>query len=159
MKKELDQQLCEQFPLLYKDRNGSPTKTCMYWGIAIGDGWHKIILDLSTKLELLIQQSIDTNPRKCEHCDVLEIDHNKESDPTCSGFSLFHPKASQVKEKFGGLRFYMNCATKEMSDLIQKAEALSYKTCEVCGEPGNLDGKGWAKVKCESCNLKNAKTW
>ena len=47
----------------------------------------------------------------------------------------------QVKEKFGGLRFYIN-ATPEQYKVIMKAEAESFKTCENCGKKGktkNID--------------------
>jgi hypothetical protein len=39
----------------------------------------------------------------------------------------------QVKEKFGGLRFYANCSSPEQQVLIDKAEDRSYQTCETCG--------------------------
>ena len=44
----------------------------------------------------------------------------------------------QVKEKFGGLRFYINDGTDEIFDRINKAEDESYKTCEITGTPGKL---------------------
>ena len=44
----------------------------------------------------------------------------------------------QVKEKFGGLRFYVGGASEEIHKIIRKYEELSYKTCEVCGEHGEL---------------------
>ncbi len=51
---------------------------------------------------------------------------------------------SQVKEKFGGLRYYANPGdvgaetAKQFYDLIREAEAESDKTCECCGHPGRL---------------------
>ncbi len=58
--------------------------------------------------------------------------------------------AVQVKEKFGGLRFYVDNASKEQMDIIDKAEALSYKTCEVCGEEGkHYSPRGWIKTRCK----------
>ena len=65
MKKELDKQLCEDFPLLYGDRNASMQQTCMYWGFDCGNGWHKIIRDLSSKLEPLIKKWIEENLHIC----------------------------------------------------------------------------------------------
>jgi hypothetical protein len=45
----------------------------------------------------------------------------------------------QVKEKFGGLRFYpMGVAKEETWNRINEAENESYKICEVCGKPGAL---------------------
>jgi hypothetical protein len=50
----------------------------------------------------------------------------------------------QVKEKFGGLRFYINEGSDEIHKRIRKAENSSYETCEVTGNPGLLRGDlGW----------------
>jgi hypothetical protein len=59
--------------------------------------------------------------------------------------------ASQVKEKYGTLRFYVTMATDEAFDLIDAAEEKSATTCELCGLPGELTGKGWVKTLCEAC--------
>jgi len=55
----------------------------------------------------------------------------------------------QVKEKFGGLRFYINGASEEIYKRIQTAEDLSYETCETCGEKGELKLVGWYKTLCD----------
>ena len=55
----------------------------------------------------------------------------------------------QVKEKFGGLRFYTGDVNKEQNDLIKQAEKDSWITCEVCGEPGKLRGGGWLRTLCD----------
>jgi hypothetical protein len=59
--------------------------------------------------------------------------------------------ASQVKEKFASLRFYMSCYTDDISELIEKAEDESSRTCEVCGKPGACNGSGWLTVLCKDC--------
>ena len=55
----------------------------------------------------------------------------------------------QVKEKFGGLRFYTSDATDEMYNRIRLAEDVSYLTCEKCGELGELRGGGWLATLCD----------
>lgn len=57
----------------------------------------------------------------------------------------------QIKEKWGGLRFYTNGVTDEMHILIRDAEELSMSTCEVCGttEGVKLRGNGWVQSVCE----------
>lgn len=62
----------------------------------------------------------------------------------------------QVKEKFGGLRFYVYEDTEPSSKAIDDAEAESFKTCEVCGSPGSLRRRGsgsfgWLKTLCHPC--------
>jgi len=53
----------------------------------------------------------------------------------------------QVKEKFGGLRFYVGEASDAVHDRIEVAEITSEKICQVCGEPGDVVGvdsiRGW----------------
>ena len=55
----------------------------------------------------------------------------------------------QVKEKFGGLRFYIAAGNKEIWKRITKAENESYEICEQCGEPGELHQTGWWRTLCE----------
>ena len=55
----------------------------------------------------------------------------------------------QVKEKFGGLRFYIGQATPEMHNEIKKAETMAWKTCEICGKAAKPRRSGWLKTLCD----------
>jgi hypothetical protein len=56
----------------------------------------------------------------------------------------------QVKEKFGGLRFYINEGTSEIHQRIVKAEIESMKICEITGNPGKLRTDiTWYKTLCD----------
>lgn len=56
----------------------------------------------------------------------------------------------QVKEKFGGIRFYINGGSDEIYDRIRKAEEQSFKTCEITGLPGELrQDIGWWRTLCD----------
>lgn len=57
-------------------------------------------------------------------------------------------KIYDCKEKFGGLRFYIGDSTDTMDKLVSEATSESYKTCEVCGQPGRLYQSGWWKTLC-----------
>ena len=177
MKEELDKRLVTAFPLLYGDRNAPMQSTAMCWGFP-GDGWFDLIWDLSSKLEPLIQKFIDDNPNmscgwcgctKERHygcnsrdpgkCLAIHVNDESEEEPPGNYFACFcdrykspHPRAFQVKEKFGGLSFYMTCGTDEIFGLIEEAAALSYKTCEVCGKPGEERPNGWIHTLCDYCH-------
>lgn len=57
---------------------------------------------------------------------------------------------AQIKEKFGGLRYYADGHIDEqMNGMIDFAESLSYTICEKCGEPGKLRSGGWMKTLCD----------
>jgi hypothetical protein len=58
------------------------------------------------------------------------------------------PVIQQIKEKFGGLRFYVNRGGDDVSNYISFAEQMSYKTCEICGHPGERRNTGWVKTLC-----------
>jgi len=56
----------------------------------------------------------------------------------------------QVKEKFGGLRFYINTGSNEVFERIHKAEEDSYTICEETGKPGKLRNDiGWVRTLCD----------
>lgn len=56
----------------------------------------------------------------------------------------------QIKEKFGGLRFYIGEGSELIFNRINKAESDSYKICEECGVQGKLrQDLPWIKTLCE----------
>lgn len=101
-------------------------------GFEIGsDGWFDILYDLSEKLEQLINK--------------LEREGGEAEDDL--------PRAIQVKEKFGSLRFYMSHATDEMHKLIEHAENVSCSTCIKCGKKGKITNtNGWYLSLCKEHN-------
>lgn len=60
------------------------------------------------------------------------------------------PLVGQVKEKFGGLRFYLDRGSgEETGKLIAEAETECAKTCELCGNPGYTRSGNWVQTLCE----------
>lgn len=70
----------------------------------------------------------------------------------------------QIKEKFGGLRYYYHCSVpyksiqREIMDaIVESAESNAEKTCEACGANSYKDKaktrlrNHWYKTLCESC--------
>jgi len=60
----------------------------------------------------------------------------------------------QVKEKFGGLRFYAHTHNPDQREAfnqrITQAEQLCGRTCEICGAPGELhDEFSWIRTLCD----------
>lgn len=131
MRQEYDTYLCENFPNLYRNRHGDMRTTALCWGFEIGDGWYEIVKELSRELEL----------------EILKLP-KADREYAC---------ASQVKEKYGGLRFYMHSETNEMSWLIREAEQRASKTCEQCGSSAKCRNEnGWYTTLCDKCYLDRA---
>lgn len=100
----------------------------MCFGFEHGDGWFNIIYMLSSALEQLATKF-----------------------PDLAG----NLRAAQVKEKFGGLRFYLDGYPSDIAlyeiveGLIDSAEYLSVRTCETCGRPGVRRCDGWISTLCD----------
>lgn len=55
----------------------------------------------------------------------------------------------QIKEKFGGLRFYVSDGSEALIRALDVAEAKSCTICEECGAPGERRGGGWIRTLCD----------
>lgn len=56
----------------------------------------------------------------------------------------------QIKEKFGGLRFYIGAGSPEVWARIATAEEQAWETCEVCGALGSFKNTNGRFVACEA---------
>lgn len=99
------------------------------WGFEHGDGWCELIETLCARLDTILQD-----------------------DP---GASI---NVKQVKEKFGGLRFYYALCeasdetTEHIRQAVDLAAAASGHICERCGRPGSVETKaGWLSALCATC--------
>lgn len=75
----------------------------------------------------------------------------------CEDIEKLKPESflvEQVKEKFGGLRFYCTYSSgiDGIGELLRKAEDDSYETCEYCGSKENVTSEGnWIVTLCDKC--------
>jgi hypothetical protein len=159
MREELDIQLCEKYPLLFKDRNADMRTTAMVWGFCHGDGWFNIIDvlcwhlhrkydDSKSRYEYLVSRlgksrfgESNRHIVTQEDIDDAKVRMDEEAQKV--------PTVVQVKEKFGTLRFYIRAGTDEHYNYISFAESMSAVTCETCGKPGKRLGRGWIYTACE----------
>lgn len=59
----------------------------------------------------------------------------------------------QVKEKFGGLRYYIDSLDATTRPLIAMAESICWAICEACGRTGTLRTDIiWVRTLCEECH-------
>lgn len=124
------------------------------FGIGVGDGWYGLLDCLCGNIDSAIKYE-----NKCVE--------NYRKDP--EGFTwkpaskpYNYPEVHQIKEKFGGLRFY--CATPsgtryELRGMLQLAESMSFRICDVCGNQGEARKGSWIRTLCDSCEKKDKKKW
>lgn len=129
MSPELQEKLYAEYPAIFRQKDLSASMTCMCWGITCNDGWFNLIDTLCAFIKYKVEQHGSDNV-----------------------------EALQVKEKFGGLRFYHTSNDPEIRGAVQITERLSLCTCERCGTMENVGrtekgSKGFAIIKtlCEPC--------
>ncbi|MEX3963340.1 hypothetical protein AB4Y42_14145 [Paraburkholderia sp. EG286B] len=127
MKPELDAKLRADYPLIFSteriadpDDSDEPPVPSPFaaWGFECSDGWYDLLDALCMKLQ---QATKNGAPQVV---------------------------VSQVKEKFGRLRFYASGPSDEQTGMIELAEAMSARLCERCGNRGTLIQTGWMRTRC-----------
>jgi hypothetical protein len=126
MTRELDELLVSKYPKIFADRHGDMRATAMCWGFECNDGWFWLLDSLCSS----IQGYIDNNG----HLNIPQV------------------VATQVKEKFGGLRFYHYGGDDIIHGMVWLAEHQSYNICENCGSTKDIGRtSGWVYVRCKEC--------
>ena len=110
-----------------------------YGGVAVGQGWWEIIeflcghIDSYTKWKNNTREALmKNNPYKHKIPDEVE-----------------QVAVMQIKEKFGGLRFYYDGGDDYVRGLVTMAESWAAHTCEECGERGEHRSGGWIRTLCD----------
>lgn len=144
MREELDQKLCEAYPLMFKNRHAPMNETCMCWGFEHGDGWYEIINQLCANIQHHIDWSHKSN--------AWDIKWNAEHPDEQREVRPIVPQVvvDQVKEKFGTLRFYYTGGDDVIDGMVRMAEAMTGVTCEQCGAPAVTRSGGWVRTLCET---------
>lgn len=125
MRQELQEQLFDKYPELFAQRKLPMTETCMCWGIECRDGWYWLIDLLCSTIQLYSEDNL------------AKI-----------------PEATQVKEKYGSLRFYITGGDEFIAGMISFAENLSAHICENCGSTQDVSQttEGWIHTLCSKCH-------
>lgn len=143
-----------------------------YGGFAIGEGWYPIIeslvgqIDHYTKwkrnnrandlrklraknkgMDALIQFMAGKKSRVSDW-DIERAEYAMNNDIKVT------PKVNwinvqQIKEKFGGLRFYYQGGDNEISGMVTMAEVWAGRTCETCSNKGEQRSGGWIRTLCD----------
>ena len=150
-----DAEFAAQFPTVFRDLGGDPTHTCMAWGLEIPPAWRGTVWALCETIASVCTHLNHTHP-ELQYCVV----------------------ADQIKEKWGGLRFYWHgetagwdqavppqwsaaaaaalaSAESEITGAVECAERVVAGLCHRCGCPtprerADPDAYPWHNT-CEGC--------
>ena len=171
MRKELDEELCRKYPRIFRDRHADMRATAMCWGFDCGNGWYNIIDVLCRVIDSHVRQqreqrcaallmnralsrairgdrsTLNRLPRYLQNCVLSNLE---DPEPQCFRVPRkINVVATQVKEKYGTLRFYVYGADEYIDGMIHMAEGMSATTCETCGNPGKIRDGGWTRTLCD----------
>ncbi len=163
MNRHYDRYLVKKYAPMFRDRYGDMRTTAMCWGFEVGDGWFNIIDTLCRLMcseWLFAKEQYDYLQTRVgkpkydfgkehEGGDIVTEGDVAKARATMEEEEAKIPVVTQVKEKYGTLRFYVNRATDEQFAMIQFAEAMSARTCEVCGIKGKQSRGGWVVTRCQ----------
>lgn len=161
---EFEKRMEEKYPRMFSNP---------YGGFAIGEGWYHIIESLVAQIDhytkwrrnmrsydLRVQRAKkkgrDAVLRKiCGNADLTVSDFWQErADQIMQTEQRITPKVewvrvAQIKEKFGGLRFYYDGGDEHIGGMIDMAESWASHTCETCGDRGKRRDGGWIRTLCD----------
>jgi hypothetical protein len=125
-----DAELAAKFPKMFAQP---------YGGCCVDTGWQQIITSLCANIQYYIDQR---NDRRCL---LIESNPYKQNIPD----EVPQVVVEQIKEKFGGLRFYYSGGDDTISGMVSMAESWASHTCETCGKPGRQRSGGWIRTLCD----------
>lgn len=127
MNEENEKKLFSEYPEFFKHKEDLH-QSLMAFGFECEDGWYDLLSNLCRDIKAY----------------YLKAEGNVNPD--------FY--VTQVKEKYGSLRFYVSPAPDEVHNMIHIAEMKSYYICEDCGCEGkefHRDDLPWIRTLCDDC--------
>lgn len=102
-----------------------------YGGVCVSKGWWPIIDALCSQIRSHLDHRKAVAKNNPEQKPVPEV------------------VIDQIKEKFGGLRFYYTGGDDTIYGMVRMAESWAGRSCEECGAVGKHTTDGWHKTLCD----------
>ena len=122
--------IIKKYPKIFQPYEGNP------YGVnwELPEGWEEVVDELCGA----IQDYVD-NVKRYKEGEEIRVEQ---------------VRCTQVKEKFGGLRFYFEGGDQEVDGMVRMAEWMCENRCQDCGRKEDL-GKtsGWISVLCRNCAI------
>lgn len=165
MNDKLQKKLFKKYPKIFAQKSLPMSRTCMCWGIDTGDGWFWLIDNLCSSIQDYIDNNNCKIPRGTNQGDlganytvtydsssVGELNESKTMNENDLVDSIPQVEAVQVKEKYGGLRFYYDGGNETIHGMVWLAERMSRNICEYCGSNDRVkQTSGWITSLCTKC--------
>lgn len=173
---EFEKRMAEKFPRQFGEGKH-------YGGFAIGEGWFHIIEQLMSEIDHYTKwkrnmraYDLRVNRAYMKGRDALVAflskgkaipsawDEERADDIMENlGYKITPRvewiKVDQIKEKFGGLRFYYHGGDEQIHGMVRMAELWAGYTCEKCGNKGTRRHGGWVRTLCDEHEAEYQAKW
>ena len=116
-------QISETYPVMFSEKGMSPQDSSMHWGIQCGKGWHPLLERLIGAIDGHLKYNPDVAP-------VI---------------------VTEIKEKFGTLRFRYRGGDDKIKGMVWMVELLSGTICETCGSNYEVTRDDFNRTVCKNC--------
>jgi hypothetical protein len=186
MNNELDKKLIEKYPKIFRDIYKDPMISPLYFGFECDDGWYWLIDNLCNSIQSYIDNNSKKKIIKnrfyrllydlfqwTKSTKIIVLQPLRKYFWSKKGTKIFNylydkekieietisqVVATQVKEKYGGLRFYYYGGDRFIAGMIWLAEYQSYHICETCGSTKDVfQTKGYITTICNDCYKQKTK--
>lgn len=127
---EFSKRMEERYPEMFIGR---------YGGFCVDAGWWPVLEALCNQIDGYTKWQNNTREA------LLQSNPHNRSIPE----SVPQVVVEQIKEKFGGLRFYYQGGDDHIAGMVRMAEMWAGSICEECGKPGTKSSSGWIKTLCK----------
>ena len=110
-----------------------------YGGFAVGVGWWPVLEVLCGQIDSYTKWRNNTREA------LLKDNPHNQKIPD----AVPQVVVEQIKEKFGGLRFYYQGGDDHIHGMTRMAELWAGSVCEECGKPGKRRSGGWIRTLCD----------
>lgn len=131
MNLENEKTLIQKYPLCWESFGADSAGLVEMFGMECDNGWFDLLDRLMGRINAHLEEKY-----------------------AAVGRDEYPFRVSQIKEKYGTLRFYVFGADDAIYRMIHEAETESGRICEQCGKPGFLHtarGGYWLKTLCPKC--------
>ena len=162
---EFEKKMAERFPRYFGEN-------AFFGGFAIGEGWYDIIGNLVAQIDHYTKWKRNTRAHQLRLDRARDKGRDAVLDFICKGKEpttwdedradniMETPPAipdrvewirvEQIKEKFGGLRFYYSGGDEHIAGMVTMAEVWAGRSCETCGNLGKRREGGWIRTLCDT---------
>jgi hypothetical protein len=162
---EFEKYMTEKYPRYFGEGK-------RYGGFAIGEGWYHIIKSLVAQIDSYTKWKRNTRAYQlrldrardrgrdavlkfiCKGKEPKYFDEERADEIMATPHEIIPAvpwiRVEQIKEKFGGLRFYYQGGDEAISGMVTMAECWAYRTCEQCGNKGKQREGGWIRTLCRT---------